>query len=117
MIRLEVHNPGRTGIRYWMDPNRGYLVMRVEYLELRDGKYAASTSADTLEVIQTPSGKWLPVLIRKNAGSKTLPIEILKSLPKGMIKDGRLRTDENYVRFFFQFETAISDDLFVIDDQ
>jgi len=116
-IRLEFSYSNKDKIRYWLDPNRGYLVMRAEYLELRGSEYAVSGSSDTLEVVQSPSGRWLPELIRKNAGSMLFPQEALKSFPIEQIKNGLLMTDESYLRYFVRFDDSFSDGLFVIDDQ
>ncbi len=115
-IRLE-RNSRENKVRYWLDPNRGYLVMRAEHLQLRGSEYAVSGSSDTLEVVQSPSGKWLPTLIRKNAGSLLFPQEALKSLPIEQIKNGLFMTDKSYLRYFIRFDDSFSDDLFVIDDQ
>lgn len=96
----------RVQARYYLDPNRAFLAMRTEFGEPSNGEdeYVVSSSVDTLSSIQTPSGKWLPTLVRSNASSTFVA------------DDGRVIVRDSYMHFFYRFDVQLTDDLFVIEN-
>jgi hypothetical protein len=70
-VLLEVHNSHWTPggyhpqmWRYWIDPQRGYLVMRYEELIAKEGKQEIVRGHAIEGVIQDPGGQWYPTVIR-----------------------------------------------------
>ncbi|MCX7427526.1 MAG: hypothetical protein NTW96_18095 [Planctomycetia bacterium] len=70
-VLLEVHNSHWTPggyhpqvWRYWIDPEQGYLVMRYEELESREGREETIRGHAIEEVTQDPGGQWYPTVIR-----------------------------------------------------
>ena len=48
--------------RLWLDPDRDYLALRHEYIRIENGQNYGT--CEVLETIRTPSGKWLPSVVR-----------------------------------------------------
>ncbi|MGO9113458.1 MAG: hypothetical protein ACLP9L_29860, partial [Thermoguttaceae bacterium] len=70
-VLLEVHNSHWTPggyhpqtWRYWIDPQRGYLVMRYEELIAKEGKQETVRGHAIDGVTQDPEGQWYPTVIR-----------------------------------------------------
>lgn len=113
-IRLDAPARKRQ-TRYFLDPSRGYLLVRTEYLERFGQKYAVSQSTDTLSAIQSPSGNWLPTLVRSNSGSIAVPKKVLATVPQELVANGRLKASAQYTHFFYRFDVPPTDEMFKIE--
>ncbi len=82
--------------RYWLDPQRGNLIVRKEFF--RGAEPAAATGiSEVVEAAQTPQGLWYPTTMRMPGNSVSL-------------EDGT-RSD-TYVRYYLDFDADIPDELF-----
>lgn len=77
------------GERVWLDPTRGYLVLRRES--------RGSPSMEVMDVAQSPSGRWYPTRLRVIGGRR--------SRETG-------ETEDSYVNYHLDFNAEFPDDLF-----
>jgi hypothetical protein len=91
---------GKTiGQRVWVDPARGYLVLRNETLEGAAEKPEVSQAIEVTDLAQSPSGRWYPTRLRAVGGSVSL-------------ETGR-KTDY-YINYYLDFDAEFPDELFEI---
>jgi hypothetical protein len=86
------------GERVWLDPTRGYMVLRKEELvgETAEDR-EASTAMEVMDVAQSPSGRWYPTRLRVIGGRR--------SRETG-------ETEDSYVNYYLDFNAEFPDDLF-----
>ena len=82
--------------RLWLDPDRDYLTVRHEFIHIQNGKNYGT--CEILETIRTPSGKWLPSVVRtrvplNNGGEQV-----------------------RYKNFFYKFDVDFEQSTFAISD-
>ena len=82
--------------RVWLDPDRNYLAVRHEHRNIR--KRRDLGTIDVLETIRTPSGRWLPSVVR-----------ITVSLGNG-------EQQVRYKNFFFKFDVKVDEKMFTVSD-
>jgi hypothetical protein len=106
-VMLEVRGPnGSPGTRssqtrrYWLDPERGYLVMRYEELAVHEGKEEILRGHAIEGVTQDPAGQWYPTVIRM----------FRKVVPMGTAKPR-----DGIMRCYYDFTTPIPDSMFRVD--
>ncbi|MGO8751216.1 MAG: hypothetical protein ACLQNE_35160 [Thermoguttaceae bacterium] len=101
-LLLEVHDSNPGGYpqiwRFWVDPERGYLVMRYEELVARDGKEEIIRRHAIEGVTQDPDGQWYPTVIR---------ISTRRTLTE--------KLSDSIMRCYYNFTSPMADSLFKAD--
>jgi|GEM_PF-4135719 len=79
--------------RLWLDPDRNYLALRHDY-----GEHSGTT--EVLDTVRTPSGKWLPSVVRTSVPTP----------------NGKEKEQVRHRNFFYRFDVEIDDSKFTISD-
>jgi hypothetical protein len=95
-VLLEVRHSDQTS-RYWIDPQRGYLVMRYEELVVSNGKENVLRGHAIEGVTQDPGGQWYPTAIR---------------MFKRIVPMGTDKPRDGILRCYYDFTTPIPDSMF-----
>ena len=82
--------------RYWLDPQRGNLMVRKEQFLVSKPDETAGAS-EVLSAARTPQGLWYPTAVRLIGNSVSL--------------EDNTRSD-TYIRYYLEFDTDIPDELF-----
>ena len=82
--------------RFWLDPQRGGMIVRKEYFLLSDPDHAAGAS-EVVAAARTPQGLWYPTTVRHIGNSISM--------------EDNSRSDW-YDRYYLEFDTEIPDELF-----
>ncbi len=83
--------------RFWIDPERDYLVIRSERLVTRKEKEQIIGGSVIEGVTQSPQGQWYPTVIRHLQGTRHM---------------GSDKTQDYILRFYYDFDSPIPDSLF-----
>ena len=92
----EVSPKSITPERFWLDPQRGSLIVRKEQFLASKPDESAGAS-EVLSAARTPQGLWYPTAVRLIGNSVSL--------------EDNTRSD-TYIRYYLEFETDIPDELF-----
>ena len=86
--------------RYWIAPERGYLVMRYEEMVAREGKEEITRGHAIEGVTKDPEGQWYPTVIR---------------LFKRNVLIGTDKSYDGIMRCYYDFAAPMPDSLFKAD--
>lgn len=91
-------------MRYWVDPGKGYVLLKEVLSGARDPDGSTTTVSSTLEDLrQSPCGIWYPGLVRE---------KVVRSRPDGTNSEA----NEKVTRFFVDFAAELPDELFRAHD-
>ncbi|MEI7861388.1 MAG: hypothetical protein WCJ21_02105, partial [Planctomycetota bacterium] len=85
--------------RVWIDPSRGYLVLRMEMIEGSADNPDVSPAREVMNLTQSPSGQWYPTRLRVVDGAVS--------------HETGMKTD-SYINYYLDFDADFSDELFEI---
>ena len=91
--------------RFWVDTNRGYLVMRSEQVVTLDGKEELIRGTVIEDVIQSPQGDWYPTVVRW--------LKCVVSGGKPLDGDA----GDEVIRYYYDFDAEMPDSLFESDGE
>jgi hypothetical protein len=96
----EVSPKSITPERFWLDPQRGILIVRKEqFLASKPGESAGAS--EVLSAARTPQGLWYPTAVRLIGNSVSI--------------EDNTRSD-TYVRYYLEFDADIPDELFQAEE-
>ena len=90
--------PGRfRGVRYWADPECGYVVRQVQWLHTGEADNSTQGLVEMQQFALSPSGLWYPRVARHVKNAHHLDTE---------------KISDSYYRYYIDFEAEIPDKLF-----
>ena len=100
-LRAPFGRGGAIGQRVWVDPARGYLVLRMEMVDGGADNPDVSPAREVVSSAQSPSGHWYPTRLRVVGGAVS--------------HETGMKTDY-YCNYYLDFDADFPDELFEIPD-